>query len=134
MPLKIKNAILCDSVRTEDNGKHILIGVYSGGIVFPKLPARVSFTYWIQLISPIQSGEVVFDIKIKAPGLKSSTTNEITLLVERKEELAVLVIVIPAINIIEEGELTLSIRVKGDRWTKVLSKKVSMNESTLLPG
>lgn len=134
MPLKIKNAILCDSVRTEDNGKHILIGVYSGDIVFAKFPARVSFTYWVQLIPPVQSGEVAFDMKIKAPGFKAPMTSEITLLIENEEELAVLVIVIPAINILKQGDLTLSMREKGDRWTKVLSKKVSMNESTLLSG
>ena len=131
MPLKIKNAILCDSVRTEDNGKHILNGVYSGSIVFPEFPTQFSFTFWVQLMPPVESGEVVFEMKVQATGLKTPMTNDLTLLVNNKEEQAVLVIVIPSINIPGPGTLTFSMRQKGKRWTKVLSKAMSLNESAL---
>ena len=131
MPLKIINAILCDSVRTEDNGKHILVGVYSGGVVFPEFPAKFSFAFWVQLMPPIESGEALFEMKVQLPGLKAPMTNEMTLLVTNKDEPAVLVIVLPSINIPGPGNLIFSMRRRGEKWKKVLSKTMSQNESAL---
>lgn len=37
----LRSLILCDDVRTEQNGKDILIGVYNGVIVLPKLPTAL---------------------------------------------------------------------------------------------
>jgi hypothetical protein len=34
--IKIRYVLLCDDVRTEDNGKHILIGLYTEGIRLPE--------------------------------------------------------------------------------------------------
>jgi hypothetical protein len=46
---EILGAILCDDVRREDNGKDIIIGVYSGGIIINELPAPLALKVWIQL-------------------------------------------------------------------------------------
>jgi len=35
------SAIFCDDIRREDNGKELLIGVYSGSLQVPILPAPV---------------------------------------------------------------------------------------------
>ncbi|WP_341632901.1 hypothetical protein [Sphingomonas agri] len=35
-PLKVSYVLLCDDVRTEDNGKLIIVGLYSNGITLPK--------------------------------------------------------------------------------------------------
>jgi Family of unknown function (DUF6941) len=37
--LHIRSVIICDDIRREDNGKELLIGVYSGVIIAPRLPA-----------------------------------------------------------------------------------------------
>ena len=46
---KIANAIICDDVRVERNGKHIIIGVYSGDIVVSETPALVPIMLWLQI-------------------------------------------------------------------------------------
>lgn len=37
----LRSVIVCDDIRTESSGKDILIGVYNGAIVFPRLPAAL---------------------------------------------------------------------------------------------
>ncbi|ULR43162.1 hypothetical protein [Rhizobium sp. K102] len=44
--MKIHNFSVCDLVRREDNGKFLLVGVYSNEIIFSSLPAKFPFTLW----------------------------------------------------------------------------------------
>jgi len=37
--VRIRGLVLCDQMRTEDNGKHILIGVYDAGLGAPAFPS-----------------------------------------------------------------------------------------------
>jgi hypothetical protein len=39
-------------MRVEDNGKQILIGVYTGGIAFRKFPAQTAITVWCDVEQP----------------------------------------------------------------------------------
>ena len=47
--MKIENVIICDQVRKEDSGKHLLIGVYLENILFASFPSKVRLTPWVQL-------------------------------------------------------------------------------------
>jgi hypothetical protein len=40
-------AIFCDDIRREDNGKELLIGVYSGSLQLPMLPTPVMLSVWV---------------------------------------------------------------------------------------
>ena len=130
MSLKIKNAVLCDLVRTEESGNQILIGVYSGDILFSTLPAKFSPTFWVQLVLPAEINEVVLEMKIDAPGLKKPRTNELTIHAEHKEKLVSLVITIPPMDIPSQGHLILSLRQKTGQWRKALSKEIVLDAST----
>ena len=46
--MKIANPIICDFVRKEDSGKHILIGVYPKDVRVGKFPAKLLFCVWFQ--------------------------------------------------------------------------------------
>jgi hypothetical protein len=46
---KIVNAIICEDVRIERNGKQIIIGVYSSDIIVPETPALVPIMLWLQI-------------------------------------------------------------------------------------
>lgn len=35
----VQNVLLCDDIRTENNGKEIAIGIYAGAIAVPQIPA-----------------------------------------------------------------------------------------------
>jgi hypothetical protein len=47
-PFEILNAIVCDDARREDNGKAILIGVYTGSILASKFPTQMQLAVWIE--------------------------------------------------------------------------------------
>lgn len=48
--VKILSAIVCDDVRVENNGKEILVGVYSGAITVHMIPSLpLSLRCWINL-------------------------------------------------------------------------------------
>jgi hypothetical protein len=46
--ITVKTVVVCDDVRREENGKDILIGVYSAGVLVAQFPAPLQFTFWIQ--------------------------------------------------------------------------------------
>src|SRR2546426_965311 len=62
--LKIKNAVVCDDIRREDNGKELLIGVYSGGIVVPQFPAPLVLAYWVQFDAPKPADNVDVEFRL----------------------------------------------------------------------
>jgi hypothetical protein len=49
--IDIKAFIVCDDIRREDNGKEILIGVYSAGIVAPQFPVALALSFWMQFVA-----------------------------------------------------------------------------------
>jgi hypothetical protein len=61
--LEIKSVVVCDDVRREENGKDILIGVYSSGILVPQLPATLSLSFWIQFRAR-DAGEIAADFRL----------------------------------------------------------------------
>ena len=50
--IKPLHIIFCDDIRREDNGKDILIGVYSGNFVISQLPNPVTISVWVVFERP----------------------------------------------------------------------------------
>ena len=69
--VRLVAAVVCDEVRLEANGKTFLIGVYSGGISVPDLPATIKVSAWLLAEAP-EVGEIPFeipfDVECRAPG------------------------------------------------------------------
>ena len=62
--VKIISAVICDDVRTEKNGKDLLIGVYSGAIIVHAIPSPpMSLRCWINLQ---MDGPVEVTLKFRA--------------------------------------------------------------------
>jgi hypothetical protein len=55
-PFEILAAVLCDERRTEDNGKHLLIGVYISVILVNDFPTKIAATLWIEA-KPLALGQ-----------------------------------------------------------------------------
>ncbi len=74
MPINIthKYTIVCDEVRTEDNGKLIVLGMYNGGsILVPRLPFQLpSLTFLMVLES---EGEGRWPLTLKLTHLETGT-------------------------------------------------------------
>lgn len=49
--IEFEKAIVCDDIRQEDNGKHLIIGLYAGAFIPPLLPmiANVQFGIWAKV-------------------------------------------------------------------------------------
>ncbi|RYE41672.1 MAG: hypothetical protein EOP24_35940 [Hyphomicrobiales bacterium] len=47
------DAVFCDDLRQEINGKHILIGVYGGSLIPSTLPAQLAICVWLRVTPPI---------------------------------------------------------------------------------
>jgi hypothetical protein len=62
----VEAVILCDQVRTENNGKLLLIGVYSDVIVVPRLPLPIQLTLAIE-VRVVQTGTFKFSIDVTDP-------------------------------------------------------------------
>lgn len=45
----VGNTIFCDDIRREDNGKALLIGVYTGDLVVQDLPTKLRLSAWVRL-------------------------------------------------------------------------------------
>jgi hypothetical protein len=129
MPLKIRSAILCDLVRTEDNGKHIIIGVYTGDVLFAEFPAKFAPTFWIEFKPFEGDEEMAFEVKMDIPGAKVPRIGAGKIKAERGKA-AILVSRGPVLEIKNPGILRLSIRSKGGRWIQAIAKDVGIVESS----
>lgn len=45
--VSIQNALVCDDIRTEDTGKAILIGIYTGSINLKRMPTKLRLALWL---------------------------------------------------------------------------------------
>lgn len=124
MPLKITNALLCDDVRTEDNGKAIIIGVYTGHVVFSSFPAPWRPVIWFE-VRPWGQGQIAFEIKMEAPGLEKPHVEKGAGVIGTEDGIVV-EFKLKTIQVPGPGRLIVSMRPEGGRWTEVLSKQIQL--------
>lgn len=63
--LRFGAVIVCDEVRREENGKEILLGVYSGHIVVPTFPAKLRVAVWAEIF-PDRFGKMAVWFRYRA--------------------------------------------------------------------
>ena len=62
-PFDISSVVLCDDARQENNGKHILIGVYIHSVLVSGFPTNLTLTVWAE-IKPKEVGEFSGEIRV----------------------------------------------------------------------
>lgn len=74
---KIKSVVLCDDVRIENNGKYLLLGVYTGGVVFgaPEPLILPSFRAFITAFTDLQVIEGEVRVRAESGDASLLTTN-----------------------------------------------------------
>lgn len=60
------DAVFCDDIRQEDNGKHILIGVYPNDIMLPEFPIQVRLSLWAR-VRDVTPGTRKFRMRLATP-------------------------------------------------------------------
>lgn len=65
--------VFCDDIRIENNGKHILIGVYGSDLVPENIPSSFPISLWMRL-EGLPIGRAPFHLEIDLPGVEENLT------------------------------------------------------------
>lgn len=126
MPFKISSAVLCDFIRTENTGKHILIGVYARTVEFTSFPQVFAATTYIEL--EVERGPIDLEFKVDFPGQKKEKIA--TRPLASAEGPVSIIMGIAPFEIIGPGLLRLRMRARGARrWIQVLTKEIKLRSS-----
>lgn len=125
MAIDVKSAIICDDIRTEDNGKRLLIGVYTGDILFTEFPVAFAPSIMLEFVPFVQGGAMEFEMKLEAPTGKKSRASPGSLEIANQTR-AVLIVNFQPVDLLEPGPFRFLMRPKGGRWTEVLSKDIRL--------
>lgn len=129
----VKSVIICDDVRIEDNGKAILIGVYSGTITLRKMPTAMRLAFW--LLGEVE-GEGKLDFAVKAefkPAKEGEKPFEATIapfemtvtdpFQEQRQDFQIALPAIP-VSFSGPGAFTVSVRQPSETDYQLLVKKL----------
>ena len=124
---RLMNAVFCEDIRRENNGKDMLLGVYSGDIVVARFPARVSVSLWLQyLLAATTGGETGIDLRLRFDGHEKAV-HQIGLPFMEVGETTIALRGMPVV-IDGSGVLLLEHRLPGEDWTEIAYKRVRCTE------
>ena len=142
--IKSTTALLADQIRREDNGKGMIIGVYTGDVLVSSLPASMSFAVWLELeISGADlMPELDLEIRLKVAGenkpddfetrqqvqITFRPSGETEKRISKKAKTVLVINGVPA-QIRQGGQLDVSIRTNNGRWKSVLKKSVILADA-----
>lgn len=117
--MKIENVIICDEVRKEDNGKHLIIGVYPNNMLVPEFPANLAPSIWMQLyLDQDKDTEIEFRIRQDDGKILGRGTGVLPM---SRTQPATTSLPPSLIKVQKACVLSFQIREKGARW-KTLKK------------
>lgn len=121
---RLMNAVFCEDIRREDNGKDMLLGVYGGDIVVARCPIRLGVSLWLQYVSaPATKGETGIDLRLRFDG-HDEPASQIGLPFMEEGETTLALRGMP-IAIDGSGVLLLEHRLPGEDWTVIARKRVT---------
>ena len=112
--MKLANVIICDGVRKEEGGKHLIIGVYPDDILVADFPATVALCAWVQFL-PDQVGEIPIEIRVvqNKRELIRGTAKLVIINIDK----SVTAVLSPLLmEIRDEGPLKFQCKEKKKRW------------------
>lgn len=119
-------AVLCEDVRVESNGKHIVIGVYTGNVVVYALPSTVQLTVWLCLEAKTP-GHANVDVRGYDPSGRIMFSGEMEI-ESRESETITTSLPKFAVQIEKEGSIRVQVRPNGGRWKTIINKDVVFRE------
>ncbi|WP_414826693.1 DUF6941 family protein [Altererythrobacter sp. Root672] len=118
---KVSNVILCDDIRTENNNKLILIGVYTADVLTQNFPVNMKLaTYFTVEGAPI--GQHEFEVRLISTG----STSGISGTVEVGNPNDPIIVITPPVPVVfqKAGKLKVDFRIAESGWLKVMTKEV----------
>jgi len=124
--LRFSAIVVCDEIRTENTGKDILIGVFSGDILVPSFPTVIGVAFWCE----VENSEE--DIGIKEYELRVGVEDGQALTFKANAIIRAAgtsVLKIPTVRTSVSGPTAVSLELRdGDNWRVLKSKKVLLIE------
>jgi hypothetical protein len=113
--------VICDDIRQETNGKHILIGVYGGNILVPEANFSLQLCMWIEFIAT-SCGTETMHIRV------SYAKNVIVVMKAELEinEIGPMAVATPGVPVqgASEGDVVIEISSDGQNWKEIKRKSV----------
>lgn len=128
--MKVQNAIVCDHVRKEDNGKHLIIGVYPNDILVPDFPATIAPVLWIQLIWDETAREMQTEFRVRRDDGEVLASGKGLVGVQDTAKTATFSLPPTPITIESECTLVFQMRKKKGRWKTLRETEVRRQENT----
>lgn len=122
---QILSALVCDDVRRENNGKEILIGVYSGKIIVPRLPTNIVLMAWLNILVRGPT-EFPLDIRILDPNERTVMEGEVTVKLDDVQDTSSMIIPKFHLLVENEGSLKIKFRKGRGRWQTIIEKLIEM--------
>lgn len=115
--MKVMNVIICDEVRRESNGKHIIIGVYPNDILVAEsdFPSVIPLTIWAQLDLDDPKHKLEYEFRTTLNDTELFRANA-SAGVDGPNMLATIVLMKLPIPLSGAGILKFQIREIGKRW------------------
>lgn len=127
--LRLLNAVFCEDIRHEDNGKDILIGVYSEVMAPSRCPINLRLSLWIQY-EAAQSGETEIMLRLRfgdAP--QEAPEARLHMSIAEPGEVTIALRGMP-LAIDGSGVLLLEHCLPGQNWAVIARKRVKCPEAT----
>lgn len=114
MSIKFHNVVVCEDVRTENNNKHILIGVFQSNVLVGSFPARIRLAFWMQLSAPNEGTyNTEFRIREKRETLVRIKAD---MTIRDASQRATFALPALAVDVAEAGVLKFEFREVGKSW------------------
>lgn len=126
----ISCVLVCDDVRREDNGKHLILGVYGSDIVLSNIPKKIQLVACLIGKANGDSFSIRTKIEFIGDNADDSSAYELQLdakpQIERPKEWIDIVMPSPklGIEIKSEGRIKVSFKHSAAKKWKVLSEKI----------
>lgn len=127
--LAVDAVVVCEDVRKEANGKEILLGVFSGGVLLPSVPATIVLAFWVHFDAK-ETGEVALQFRLMGPARAQLALLDARMEVAKAGPGAIFVPPVP-VHVQVPGTLSLEMNESGGRWQTLKTVGVEVG---LVPG
>ena len=108
-------AVFCDDIRQELDGKLILIGVYGPEITVSKIPSTPHLSLWAR-VKGLSAGDHKFTLKIQAPSASKPIEMPGVIDATESETIAALSFVRFPVKIEHAGDISVTLTVDGQEY------------------
>ena len=124
--LRIRNALLCDDIRSEINNKHTLVGVYEGDIVVPAFPCSIPAALYIEG-EVKKPGDTQIVLRMSGPGNDETVFNAKFSTTTKNDAVSV-PIRLPAVRMGQAGTFRFEANADNEKWVTLVEKKVGQSD------